>query len=100
MLDLRIRGRKALVCAASKGLGRACAMALARAGVEVTITARTADTLERAADEIRRATGSKVTAVAGDITSEAGRTAALAACPEPDILVNNAGGPPHGDFRE
>src|SRR5215470_695520 len=100
MLDLRIRGRKALVCAASKGLGRACAMALARAGVEVTITARTAETLERTADEIHRATDAKVTAVAGDITTEAGRSAALAACPEPDILVNNAGGPPHGDFRE
>jgi 3-oxoacyl-[acyl-carrier protein] reductase len=100
MLDLRIRGRKALVCAASKGLGRACAMALARAGVEVTITARTADTLEHTADEIRRDTSSKVTTVAGDITTEAGRVAALAACPEPDILINNAGGPPHGDFRE
>jgi 3-oxoacyl-[acyl-carrier protein] reductase len=100
MLDLRIRGRKALVCAASKGLGRACAMALARAGVEVTITARTADMLEQTADEIRRATGSRVTTVAGDITTEGGRAAALAACPEPDILVNNAGGPPHGDFRE
>jgi 3-oxoacyl-[acyl-carrier protein] reductase len=100
MLDLRIRGRKALVCAASKGLGRACAMALARAGVEVTITARTADTLEQTADEIRRDTSSKVTTVAGDITTEAGRVAALAACPEPDILINNAGGPPHGDFRE
>jgi 3-oxoacyl-[acyl-carrier protein] reductase len=100
MLDLRIRGRKALVCAASKGLGKACAMALARAGVEVTITARTTDTLEHTADEIRRATGSRVTTVAGDITTEAGRAAALAACPEPDILVNNAGGPPHGDFRE
>jgi len=100
MLDLRIRGRKALICAASKGLGRACAVALARAGVEVTITARTADTLERTADEIRRATGSKVTTVAGDITTEGGRVTALAACSEPDILVNNAGGPPHGDFRE
>jgi len=100
MLDLRIRGRKALVCAASKGLGRACATALGRAGVELTITARTAEVLEQTADEIRRATGAKVTAVAGDITTEAGRAAALAACPEPDILVNNAGGPPHGDFRE
>src|SRR6201997_2659897 len=100
MLDLRIRGRKALVCAASKGLGRSCATALGRAGVELTITARTAATLEATADEIRRATGAKVTAVPGDITTEAGRAAALAACPEPDILVNNAGGPPHGDFRE
>ena len=100
MLELGIAGRKAIVCAASKGLGRACAMALAQAGVAVTITARTAETLEQTAEEIRRATGAKVTAVAGDITTEAGRAAALAACPEPDILVNNAGGPPHGDFRE
>jgi 3-oxoacyl-[acyl-carrier protein] reductase len=98
-MDLGIAGRKAIVCAASKGLGRACAMALARAGVEVTITARTAETLEQTAAEIRAATGAKVTAVAGDITTEAGRAATLAACPEPDILVNNAGGPPHGDFR-
>jgi 3-oxoacyl-[acyl-carrier protein] reductase len=100
MLDLRIRGKKAIVCAASKGLGRACATALARAGVEVTITARTAETLEQTAKEIRDGTGGKVTTVAGDITTEAGRTAALAACPQPDILINNAGGPPHGDFRE
>src|SRR6516225_336171 len=100
MLDLGIRGRKALVCAASKGLGRACAMSLGRAGVELTITARTKETLEETAEEIRRATGAKVTAVAGDITTEAGRAAALEACPEPDVLVNNAGGPPLGDFRE
>ena len=94
MLDLRIRGRKALVCAASKGLGRACAMSLARAGVELTITARTAETLERTAEEIRKETGAKVMAVPGDISTEAGRAAALAACPNPDILVNNCGGPP------
>jgi 3-oxoacyl-[acyl-carrier protein] reductase len=100
MLDLGIAGRKAIVCAASKGLGRACAMALGRAGVELVITARTAETLEQTAAEIRRETGAKVTAVAGDITTETGRQQALAACPEPDILVNNAGGPPHGDFRE
>src|ERR1700732_1597946 len=109
MLDLRIRGRKALVCAASKGLGRACAMSLGRAGVELTITARTAETLEQTAEEIRKETGAKVTAVPGDISPEAGRAAsppgagrapALAACPNPDILVNNGGGPPHGDFRE
>src|SRR5579863_10164625 len=100
MLDLKISGRKAIVCAASKGLGRACAMALAQAGVAVTITARTAETLEQTAEEIRTATGAAVTAVAGDITTEAGREAALAACPEPDILVNNAGGPPAGDFRQ
>jgi 3-oxoacyl-[acyl-carrier protein] reductase len=100
MLDLGLRGRKALVCAASKGLGRACATSLGRVGVELTITARTKETLDQTAEEIRRATGVKVTAVAGDITTEAGRAAALEACPEPDILVNNAGGPPHGDFRE
>jgi 3-oxoacyl-[acyl-carrier protein] reductase len=99
-MDYGIAGRKAIVCAASKGLGRACAMSLAREGVEVVITARTAETLEQTAEDIRRATGAKVTAVAGDITTEAGREAALAACPEPDILVNNAGGPPHGDFRD
>ncbi|HET9017976.1 MAG TPA: SDR family oxidoreductase [Acetobacteraceae bacterium] len=99
-MDLGITGRRALVCAASKGLGRACAMALAREGVAVTITARTAETLERTAAEIRAATGATVTTIAGDITTEAGRAAALAACPDPDILVNNAGGPPPGDFRE
>jgi 3-oxoacyl-[acyl-carrier protein] reductase len=99
-MDFGLKGKQALVCAASKGLGRACAMALAREGVAVTITARTAETLEQTAAEIRKATGSKVTAVPGDITTEAGRAAALAACPNPDILVNNAGGPPPGDFRE
>ena len=99
-MDMGLNGRTALVCAASKGLGRACAMALAREGVAVTITARGAETLEATAKEIREETGAPVTAVAGDITSEAGRAAALAACPNPDILVNNAGGPPPGDFRD
>jgi 3-oxoacyl-[acyl-carrier protein] reductase len=98
-MDLGIAGKRALVCAASKGLGRACAMALAREGVAVTITARGAEALERTAEEIHVATGVAVAAVPGDITTEAGRAAALAACPEPDILVNNAGGPPPGDFR-
>jgi len=100
MLDLGIRGRRALVCAASKGLGRACAMSLGRAAAELTITARTAETLGQTAVEIRKETGAKVTAVPGDISTEEGRSAALAACPNPDILVNNCGGPPHGDFRE
>jgi 3-oxoacyl-[acyl-carrier protein] reductase len=100
MLDLKIKGRKAIVCAASKGLGRACAMSLGRAGVDLVITARTKETLEATAEEIRKETGAKVTAVAGDIGTEAGRAATLAACPNPDILVNNCGGPPHGDFRE
>ncbi|MCW3474530.1 SDR family oxidoreductase [Limobrevibacterium gyesilva] len=99
-MDTGLKGKRALVCAASKGLGRACALGLAQEGVEVTITARTAETLEATAAEIRSLTGSKVTTVAGDITTEAGRAAALAACPDPDILVNNAGGPPPGDFRD
>src|SRR3954454_22599249 len=98
MLDLGIAGRKAIVCAASKGLGRACAMALGRAGVELVITARTKETLNQTAEEIRKETGAKVTPVAGDISTEAGRQAALAACPNPDILVNNCGGPPRGGF--
>jgi 3-oxoacyl-[acyl-carrier protein] reductase len=99
-MDLGIRGSKAIVCAASKGLGRACAMSLAREGVDLVITARTAADLERTAAEIRQATGVSVTSVPGDIATEAGRAAALAACPNPDILVNNAGGPPPGDFRQ
>jgi 3-oxoacyl-[acyl-carrier protein] reductase len=98
-MDVGLRGKRALVCAASKGLGRACAMALAREGVAVTITARGAEALENTAGEIR-AGGGVVKTVTGDITTEAGRAAALAACPEPDILINNAGGPPHGDFRD
>ncbi len=98
-MDTGLKGKRALVCAASKGLGRACAMALAAEGVDVTITARTAGPLEETAAELRAAYGVKVTTVAGDITTEAGRAAALAACPEPDILINNAGGPPPGDFR-
>ena len=99
-MDTGLNGRTALVCAASKGLGRACALALAREGVAVTITARGAEALELTAQEIRDQTGAPVTVVAGDITTPAGRDAALAACPNPDILVNNAGGPPPGDFRE
>ena len=98
-MDLGIRGRNALVCAASKGLGKGCAMSLAREGVNLVITARGKEALEATAEEIRKATGAKVTAVAGDITTAEGRAAALAACPSPDILVNNAGGPQPGDFR-
>lgn len=99
-MDLGIAGRTAIVCAASKGLGKGCAMSLGRAGVELTIVARTASALEAAAEEIRKETGATVTAVAADITTPEGRAAALAACPQPDILVNNAGGPPTGDFRD
>jgi len=99
-MDYGIRGKKAIVCAASQGLGRGCAIALAREGVDLTINARTESTLEAAAEAIRRETGVSVVAVAADITTAAGRAAVLAACPEPDILVNNAGGPPIGDFRD
>jgi len=99
-MDFGIKGRTALVCAASKGLGRACAMALAGEGVTVTIIARGAEALDETAQEIRVATGANVRAVATDITTEEGRKKALAACPSPDILVNNAGGPPPGDFRD
>ncbi|MGH7051500.1 MAG: SDR family NAD(P)-dependent oxidoreductase, partial [Acetobacteraceae bacterium] len=98
-MDLGLGGKRAIVCAASKGLGRASAMALAREGVKLVINARGAAELEKTAAEIRAACGAEVTAVAGDITTEAGRKAVLALCPEPDILVNNAGGPPAGDFR-
>jgi 3-oxoacyl-[acyl-carrier protein] reductase len=98
-MDLGIKGKSALVCAASKGLGKGCAMSLAKEGVSLVITARGKEALEATAEEIRKATGAKVTAVAGDITTPEGRAAALAACPQPDILVNNAGGPPPGDFR-
>ena len=99
-MDLGIKGKKALVCASSKGLGRACAFSLAREGVAVTLVARTTGPLEATAEEIRAATGAEVAAIAGDITTPEGRTAALAACPDPDILVNNAGGPPPGNFRD
>ncbi len=98
-MDLGIRGRTALVCAASKGLGKGCAVSLAREGVELVITARGKEALEATADELRKF-GGRVTTVVGDITTDEGRKAALAACPSPDILVNNAGGPPTGDFRE
>jgi 3-oxoacyl-[acyl-carrier protein] reductase len=98
-MDLGIKGKSALVCAASKGLGKGCAMSLAREGVSLVITARGKEALEATAEEIGKATGAKVIAVAGDITTPEGRAAALKACPQPDILVNNAGGPPPGDFR-
>ena len=99
-MDLGISGKRALVCAASKGLGRGCAQALADAGCDVTILARTAQDVERAAAEIGERAGRTVAWVACDITSAEGRDAALRACPQPDILVNNAGGPPPGDFRD
>jgi 3-oxoacyl-[acyl-carrier protein] reductase len=98
-MDMGIKGKTALVCAASKGLGKGCAQALAKEGVNLVITARGKEALEAIAAEIRKSAGVKVLAVAGDISTPEGRAAALAACPSPDILVNNAGGPPPGDFR-
>ncbi|MEQ8604517.1 MAG: SDR family oxidoreductase [Marivibrio sp.] len=99
-MDLGLNGRTAIVCAASKGLGRACAEALAAEGVDLVINARTAETLEKTAEEIAAAHGVKVTPVACDVTAAEGREQVLAACPAPDILINNAGGPPPGDFRD
>jgi 3-oxoacyl-[acyl-carrier protein] reductase len=99
-VDLGLRGRQALLSGASRGLGKACALALAHEGVDVTIVARTRDVLENAGAEIAAATGVKVRTVAGDITTSEGRSAALAACPQPDILLNNADGPAPGDFRD
>ncbi|HSV19469.1 MAG TPA: SDR family oxidoreductase [Casimicrobiaceae bacterium] len=99
-MDYGIKGRTAIVCAASQGLGRACALALAHEGVNVVINARGADALNATADDIRRTTGVNVQAIAADITTPQGRAEVLAACPAPDILVNNAGGPPIGDFRD
>lgn len=98
-MDLGLKGKKAIICAASKGLGRACAENLAAEGADVLITARGRDQLEATAAEIRAATGANVLTVAGDVTTPEGRAAILAAMPDPDILVNNAGGPPPGDFR-
>jgi len=99
-VDLGIGGRKALVCAASKGLGRGCAEALAREGVEVTILARTESVVRKTAEEIGAMAGHPVQWLACDITTAEGRAAALLKCPQPDILVNNGGGPPPGDFRD
>ena len=99
-MDLGIRGRTAIVCGASKGLGRACAEALAAEGVNLVITARNAEVLETTAGEIRDRFKVQVTAAPGDITTPAGAAATLAACPAPDILINNAGGPPVGDWRK
>jgi 3-oxoacyl-[acyl-carrier protein] reductase len=98
-MDFGIAGRNAIVCASSKGLGKACALALAREGVKVWICARNRAALDQAAKEISADGTAQVHAVVADVTTDAGRDALLAACPAPDILVNNAGGPPPGDFR-
>ena len=98
-MDFGIRGRKAIVCGASKGLGKGCASALAGEGAIVFIVARQLAQLESAAADIEELTGNRPHTVTGDVTTAEGRAAVLAACPDPDILVNNAGGPPPGDFR-
>jgi 3-oxoacyl-[acyl-carrier protein] reductase len=99
-MDLGISGRKAIVCASSKGLGRGCAMSLAEAGCEVVVNGRNRDAVEAAAAGIRQATGAKVIAVTADVATPEGQQALFAACPEPDIVVNNNAGPPFRDFRE
>ncbi len=99
-MDLGISGRTAIVCASSRGLGRACATALAAEGCRVVINGRDAERLEQTAAEIRKASGGEVIAVAGDVGTREGQDALLSAAPAPDILVNNNGGPPRKDFRD
>ena len=99
-MDLGIRGRKAIVCASSQGLGRGCAQALAEAGVSVVINGRNRAVLEAAAQEMRRSSGAEVIAVCADVSTRQGQDALLEACPAADILVNNNSGPPYRDFRE
>jgi 3-oxoacyl-[acyl-carrier protein] reductase len=99
-MDLGIRDRNAIVCAASKGIGKACAVALAGEGVHVTINARNRETLAATAAEIQQSAGVRVVAVAGDIAHDDTRRALLDACPTPDILINNNGGPPPGRFQD
>ena len=99
-MDLGISGRKAIVCASSRGLGKACARALAEAGCEVVINGRDQKRLDATAAELSNQTGGKIIAVAADVATPEGQKALLAACPAPDILINNNGGPPMRDFRE
>jgi 3-oxoacyl-[acyl-carrier protein] reductase len=99
-MDLGIAGRTAIVCASSRGLGRACATALAQASARVAINGRNAGPLARTRDEIAAETGAEIVAIAGDLSTDDGRAALLGAFPEVDILVNNNGGPPPRDFRE
>lgn len=99
-MDLGIRGRKAIVCASSQGLGLACASALADEGCDVVINGRDAMKLQAAAAALARTSGAKVTPVVADLNTESGRAALLSACPEPDILVNNNAGPPPGQLAD
>jgi len=99
-MDLKLEGKRAIVCASSKGLGKACATSLAREGAHIVMNGRTDSTLKEAADEVREVAGGQVDTICCDVTTEEGRAMLLEACPHPDILVNNAGGPPAGDFRQ
>jgi 3-oxoacyl-[acyl-carrier protein] reductase len=99
-MDLGISGRKAIICASSRGLGRACAQALARAGCDIVINGLDPARLDATASELRQTTGARVTAVAADVASLEGQDALFAACPEPDILVSNNAGPPPRELRE
>jgi 3-oxoacyl-[acyl-carrier protein] reductase len=99
-MDLGISGRRAIVCASSRGLGRACAQALAAAGCEVVINGRDEESLHATAAAMHQATGAKVIPVRADVATQEGQAALFAACPEPDILINNNAGPPLRDFRE
>lgn len=99
-MDLGLSGRKAIVCASSRGLGKGCAMALAEAGCDIVINGRDAEALADTAKEIHHATDAKVDLVVADVSTAEGQKALLAACPDPDILVNNNGGPPYREFRE
>jgi 3-oxoacyl-[acyl-carrier protein] reductase len=99
-MDLGLKGRKAIVCASSRGLGKGCATALAEAGVSLVLNGRDKAALEATASEIGKATGVSVTPIVADISTAQGQAAVLEACPDPDILINNNGGPPLRDFRE
>jgi 3-oxoacyl-[acyl-carrier protein] reductase len=99
-MDLGIAGRRAIVCASSRGLGRACASALAAEGVDVVLNGRDAERLAATAEAVRKESGVRVTPVVADLDTEEGRAALVAACPAPDILVNNNGGPPPGRFED
>lgn len=99
-MDLDLKNKKAIICASSKGLGRACAFSLAKAGCNITINGRNKDILQKTADEIQVATGVKVAIVQQDISTKDGQKAILAACPDPDILVTNNGGPAFKNFRQ
>src|SRR4029077_869842 len=99
-MDLGIRGRTAIVCASSQGLGKGCAQALAEAGVNLVINGRNHALLQQTALELRQAWNVSVTPVPADVSTGEGQAALLEACPTPDILVNNNGGPPVRNFRE